>query len=129
MSKFRPLLAAPIDDESQLSLLQYPLIGSPKIDGVRVLVHPEVGPCTRSLKAVHNEHIRRMLHKPEYMHFDGEVVIGEHHGEGVFARTISAIQSYDGEPKFTYWIFDDFEHPDAHYRIRLNHTHKRAQEV
>jgi DNA ligase-1 len=117
-SKFRPLLAAPIDDDSQLDLLQYPLIGSPKVDGIRVLIHPEVGPCTRSLKPVHNTYIRELLNNPTFYGLDGEICVGAHHGPGVFARTTSGVMSFDGYPNFTYWVFDDFLEPQLPYTFR-----------
>jgi DNA ligase-1 len=122
MSKFRPLLAAQIETEDQLSLLQYPLIASPKVDGIRVLIHPELGPVTRSLKAVHNRHIYSILNKPELYGLDGEVCVGPNAGPGVFARTTTAVMSYDGEPQFTYHVFDDFTSPTDPYHARLVST-------
>lgn len=128
MNKFRPLLAAPIDDESQLKLLHYPLIGSPKIDGVRVLIHPDLGPVTRSLKPVRNHYIWERLNQPSLHWLDGEVCVGANSGEGVFARSISGIQSYEGEPLFTYHVFDSFLEPRKPYKDRLANVSLRAAE-
>lgn len=124
--KFRPLLAAQIESSDQLNLLQYPLIGSPKVDGIRVLIHPELGPVTRSLKAVHNRFIFRELNKPELIGLDGEICIGSNSGPGVFARTTTAVMSYDGEPEFTYHVFDDFTSPMDPYHARLVSTRKKV---
>ncbi len=46
---FRPLLAATIENNEQLGALAYPMIASPKVDGIRIVVHPALGPVTRSL--------------------------------------------------------------------------------
>lgn len=124
MSKFRPLLAATIESEDQLGLLQYPLIASPKIDGIRVLIHPEVGPCTRSMTKVANKYIYDTLNVRELQGFDGEIVVGENSGLGVFARTTGAVRSFDGAPDFTYWVFDNFSEPTKPYHIRHTRTYE-----
>jgi DNA ligase 1 len=118
MSQFRPTLAASVDDDSQLSKLSYPLIGSPKIDGIRVVCHPTYGPCTRSLKPLSNIHIRHRLIAPEYVGLDGEIVVGAYSGPNVFANTTGAVRSQSGKPDFTYWVFD-YCNSDKPYRQRL----------
>ena len=119
MSKlFRPTLAASVDDDSQLQKLSYPLIGSPKIDGIRVVVHPTIGPCTRSLKPVANDYIRKELFKPSFSGFDGEIVVGPNSGPDVFADTTGAVRSQNGRPNFTYWVFDDCTDPEVPYAER-----------
>lgn len=126
MSKFRPLLAATIEDVDQLNLLEYPLIASPKVDGIRVLIHPQEGPVTRSLKSVRNKHIFDQLSLDLLVCLDGEICAGPNSGEGVFARTTTAVMSEAGTPEFTYWVFDDFSRPEDPYHARLVSAKKRS---
>lgn len=111
MSGFRPLLAASIEDGDTSKLL-WPMIGSPKIDGIRIFCHYELGPITRSLKPVGNSHIRDLLTQTGIAGLDGEVVVGNYSGAGVFERTTGAVRAGYGTPDFTYWVFD---HYPAHY--------------
>jgi len=54
----RPMLAVAIKD---LDDLDYPLYVSPKLDGIRCLIHPELGPVSRKFKPIPNDHIRVSL--------------------------------------------------------------------
>lgn len=101
--QFRPLLAATVKS-TDIHRLRLPLIGSPKLDGIRVVMHPQLGPVTRKLKPVPNRYIRERLSELT-LPLDGEILCGEHDAE-VFNRTSSAVMSEDGEPDFTYWVFD-----------------------
>lgn len=118
MSTFRPLLAATIEGNGDLEKLNYPLLGSPKLDGFRVLIHPTEGPITRSFKKVPNHHIYDTLNKPEFYGLDGEITVGPIFASDVFARTISAGMSHDGTPDFCYNVFDNFQ-VDEGFRNRL----------
>lgn len=93
---FRPILAASVKDPAAL---RYPLIASPKLDGIRCLttVH---GAVSRSLKEIPNNHIRWILDRLR-VGFDGELIVGKS-----FQETSSAVMSKDGTPAFTYWVFD-----------------------
>ena len=123
---FRPVLAATIDTDEDLHSLEYPLVASPKVDGIRVLCHPDHGPCTRSLKPVPNKHIRELLKGPMNWGLDGEVVCGPISSIDVFNRTTSAVMTQDGEPEITYWVFDDFTNPSDPYHVRLASARERA---
>ena len=94
---FRPLLAADATDAD----IRYPVIASPKIDGIRCLI-VDGQALTRSLKPIPNLFIRRMLEKYAPNGADGEIVVGDS-----FNATTSAVMSRDGEPVFTYFVFDD----------------------
>lgn len=106
--QFRPILAATIDGDQDLRRLIYPYIGSPKVDGIRCYLHPELGPVTRSLKPIPNAFIRNKLSAPELRGLDGELVVGDITAKDVFNRTTSAVMSYAGEPEFHYWTFDAY---------------------
>lgn len=108
LSKFRPNLAAQTDDYDW-SKLQYPVYVSPKIDGIRCICHPTLGPVSRSLKPIPNEYIRNILSRAEFKWLDGEIVVGSINAPDVFNRSQSGVMSYGGTPDFTYTVFDNFE--------------------
>jgi len=109
---FRPLLAADATDAD----IRYPVLASPKIDGIRCLIVNGKA-VTRSLKPIPNEHIRSMLEKYAPDGADGEIVVGDS-----FNATTSAVMSRDGEPAFTYFVFDDCKESFAPvlFRLRCN---------
>lgn len=93
----KPMLAATLDD---LSILRYPLIASPKIDGIRCLY---IGGSilSRSFKPIPNRYISDTLSGMLLDDMDGELVSGSN-----FQECTSAVMSRDGQPKFVYWVFD-----------------------
>jgi DNA ligase-1 len=111
----KPMLASPIKD---INTLKFPQACSPKLDGIRILLHPELGPITRNLKPLPNRYIREKL-LPYCQHsLDGEIIIGSPTDPKVFNKTSSGVMSFDGEPEFTYYIFDSFAHPEEGYITR-----------
>lgn len=90
------------------------MIASPKLDGIRVLIDPVLGPITRKLKPVPNVPTHAYLSKPLFHYLDGEIMVGD-----TFSDVTSAIMSHDGRPDFTYHIFDSFEFPNLPYKERL----------
>lgn len=104
----RPMLAAAATS-ADLDKLNYPLLASPKLDGIRCLVHPELGPVTRSFKPVANKYIREQLNRISYHGLDGELMVVDHEGRPLDFNPIqSAVMSRDGEPNFQFWVFDNF---------------------
>jgi len=106
-AKFRPMLAALCRN---INDLHYPVLVTPKIDGIRcvtlereVIIPNDDGVdvLTRSLKNVPNKFIRQTLSSYGLPNLDGELVVGEN-----FQMSSSGIMSENGQPNFTYWIFD-----------------------
>lgn len=103
MASLQPMLAETIKD---IKDLQYPVLGSEKIDGLRCLII-EGKAVTRSLKPIKNLHIRNTLEtwykdlpiKPFLI--DGEITVN-----GDFAATASGVMTIKGEPNFVYQLFD-----------------------
>lgn len=144
LANFKPLLSAKIDtDEDWFRLRKPQYMVSPKLDGIRILLHPTKGPVTRTLKSIPNKHIRECLIKymeafPEIVGFDGEIIIGTPEissatAPDAFNRTSSAVMSHEGTPRVTFWIFDQFysgapsnhDHAGQYYKDRyhkLKHT-------
>ena len=93
------MLAAELTDER---LLRYPLLATPKIDGIRFLV---VGgrAVTRSLNPIPNDRIREWIEANLPEGVDGEITT-----PGGFGATSSAVTSREGWPEFTVWLFDRF---------------------
>ena len=107
--KFKPMLAASCDDIDQL---KYPLLATPKIDGIRCVIIDGVA-MSRSLKPIPNRYIQSILGKPEYDGLDGELLVGN-----TFQQATSGIMSEDGEPDFTYHVFDLWDRAGATYYDR-----------
>lgn len=93
-----------------LSRLRFPLLGTPKIDGIRCLiVNGEA--VTRTLKPIPNNYIRHLVrHLPEG--FDGELVCPDG-----FHATQSAVMSELGTPPFKYRVFDFYSTAPYHERL------------
>lgn len=93
----RPLLAATLDD---ISTLKYPVLATPKLDGIRVL---KVGgkAVTRKFKPIPNTYIKELLEKHLPDGVDGEIMT-----PGTFNDIQSKVMSFDGEPEFTFYAFD-----------------------
>lgn len=93
-----------------LNGLRYPLYASPKLDGIRCIIHPTLGPVTRSFKPVPNAAIRELLNEPEYHGLDGELMlVNKATGKPYpFNPIQSAVMSQSGDPteQLEYWIFD-----------------------
>ncbi len=97
--------------EADLEKITFPLLASYKLDGIRCLITID-GPRSRSLKPIQNEYVAKELEVlPPGL--DGELVILDEAGNVDFRATTSGIMSRAGEPKFEYWVFDDFIYPGS----------------
>lgn len=106
----KPMLAA--DCRGDVSLLRFPLLASPKLDGVRCIILNGVA-LSRSLKPIPNSHVQQWAaaHCTSLEGMDGELIVGSPtqkpgDAETVMARTMSGVMSKDGKPDFTFHIFD-----------------------
>lgn len=89
MKQVKPMLAYTVKDVNSLS---YPVIASPKLDGIRCIVMD--GVCySRSLKPIRSEAVQRKFGKPEYNGFDGELIYGDVTDEQVFNKTTQVVMS------------------------------------
>lgn len=96
-------------------------MASYKLDGIRCIVHPELGPVSRTLKPIPNKYIREMLSHPTFKWFDGELIVGEPTGTGVMQRSNSGVMSRDGSPDFTFYVFDHLEFPEKSFKTRYRY--------
>jgi DNA ligase-1 len=111
MSNFRPLLSAKAD-RADLGRLTYPLLASPKLDGIRAVVL-DGQLVSRTLKPIPNDFIRNALSRPCLDGLDGELIVGSPTDADIYLKTNSAVMSKSGDPAFTYYVFDIHNMPST----------------
>ena len=109
----KPLLAVKASD---LSKLTYPLLASPKIDGIRCLTFEGGAPKSRKLKDIPNKYIQEVLTRAGIEGLDGELIIP---GAKNFGEVSSAVMSREGKPNFEYHVFDVWDDKESSYIDRL----------
>ena len=111
---FRPMLAAP----ANLLTLRFPVIASPKLDGVRGVVH-KVALRSRTLKPIPNSYAQQLFGRRELEGLDGELVVGSPTAPDVFRQSTSGVMTILGQPDVAYYVFDRLLYPDAPYADRV----------
>ena len=114
MSIFKPMLSG---DALAAKVIQFPLLVSPKLDGIRAIVDKD-WVRSRSLKMIPNKHVQWLLGRPEYDGFDGELIVGSPTDPRVYGTTESAVMSVNGEPKVKLYAFDFWKTPEVPYKLR-----------
>jgi len=102
----RPMLAGKAD-VTKLRYLRYPLIASPKLDGVRALV-VDSRVMSRSMKPIPNSYVQTQIGRANLNGLDGELIVGPPTAPDAFRRTVSGVMSVDGAPPFVFHVFDDY---------------------
>lgn len=113
-SNFKPLLASPLDFEK----VRYPLLVSPKLDGIRCLV---AGPnvVSRNMKPIPNDFIRERLANRTHGVLDGELITYSDGEMDDFNTTQSKVMSKIGEPDFSFHVFDSVSTLAFHERLAV----------
>lgn len=106
----KPLLAAAPET---LTTIKYPVLASPKYDGIRCLII-DGEPMSRKLLAIPNRHIRKVIKAANLPALDGELIV-----KGTFQAVTSAVMSEDGKPDFEYHVFDTFLDPKVPFTARI----------
>lgn len=113
MVKLRPMLAASFEDpqnfEAELAHLRFPLLCSPKVDGIRWMKPPNEEAKSRSWKDLPNCAFQNFMCNNSGVldHLDGEVITGDDiTAPGLFNKTQSHIMSREGDTPFTLYVFD-----------------------
>lgn len=116
----KPMLAGTVH-LADLEFLDYSVMVSPKLDGIRCLMHPELGPVTRSFKPVPNVHIYTTLNDLYGgTKLDGELIAIDEVGEPLtFNETQSCVMTRGGRPRFIYAVFDCFNVPEETFMDRF----------
>jgi len=119
----KPLLAAKAT-QADLGKLRFPLLASPKIDGIRCIFNNR--PLSRTLKDIPNHHVRNTMrsrlaaagYNMTNM-LDGELITYNENGDVDDFSTISSkIMSHEGRPNYGYRVFDTVnQYSPFHTRI------------
>lgn len=103
----KPMLAATIDFD--IAKLRYPLLVSPKLDGIRALIMGGVV-VSRNFKPIPNQYVQKILGRKELNGLDGELIVGDPTAPDAYRKTMSGVMSEAGEPAVVYHVFDDYQH-------------------
>lgn len=109
----KPMLAVEAGDD-----IKFPVYASPKLDGIRAVIK-DGKPMSRSLKIIPNKYVQSVLSNPLLNGLDGELVVGPPNAQNVMQSTTSGVMSYEGEPEFTFWVFDYWTSPQTPFNSRL----------
>lgn len=113
MNTFKPTLAVNAD----FSKIQYPVYASPKLDGIRCSI-VDGRALSRTLKQIPNKHIFNQLSQPHFNGLDGELIVGSPTSKTCYNESVSGVMRHEGEPAYTYYVFDWHDIPEATYRHR-----------
>ena len=114
----KPMLSHTIEDTSKI---KFPVLVSQKLDGIRCLIVNGVA-VSRNLKPIRNEYIQSMIGKQEYNGLDGELIVGSPLAKDCYRVTNSGVMSKEGEPYFTYHVFDRWDRNADQFIHRLPAT-------
>ena len=118
---FKPMLASPAD----LKNLKFPLMASPKLDGIRASV-VDGKLLSRTLKPIPNREIYTALSRLHLAGLDGELIVGEPTDKDVYRNTTSGVMAHDKCPNWYYYVFDDYLHW-AEFEARLAYAVQRIK--
>ena len=111
---FRPMLASPVEFDK----IKYPVLASPKLDGVRAIVKDGVV-LSRSLKRIPNEHVQTLFGRKELEGFDGELIVGAPTSKTCYTDTVSGVMRVSGRPDVQFYVFDHVGRPNRPYVDRV----------
>jgi DNA ligase 1 len=122
---FKPMLSA---DASAVDLeaLNYPLLVSPKLDGVRCILWEGVA-YSRNAKPIRNKFVQAWAVDKHNM--DGELIVGSATEGEVLGRTQSGVMSVEGEPDFTFHLFDAIERYTPKFAESLTRVHEEHSDT
>lgn len=112
----KPMLAC----EADLSKLKFPVLASPKLDGVRAIIRDGVV-LSRSLKPIPNRHVQMMYGRPELEGLDGELILGDPTHPEAYRRTVSSVMSIAGVPDVAFHVFDRWNRDYPYNEVALSY--------
>jgi len=125
-----PMLAYKVRDEEELESLPYPLLVSLKYDGVRGFGY-NGKIYSRKLKEFPNRKLQAWA--KEYgdvlQWVDGEIIVGQPHGELVMNRAQSFTSSFDSTEDFTFYVFDFMGDHNLSTIERMKVAKLRAEQI
>ena len=120
----KPMLAATL---SRPKDLRFPLLASPKLDGVRCLIIDGVA-MSRSFKPIPNAHVQNLFGRSDLNGLDGELIVGEPTDEHCYRNTVSGVMKQTGMPDVSFWVFDDFL-AEGGFKTRLESSVDKGDEA
>ena len=107
MKPFKPMLAVACED---ITKLNYPVMASLKIDGIRASIHNGVV-MSRSMKPIPSKAVQEKFGKAEYEGYDGEIIYGPYLDKNVFTHSTRVCMSHDLPEGFSmseikFFVFD-----------------------
>lgn len=116
---FKPMLSADASD-IDLSTLRYPLLLSPKLDGIRCILWEGVA-YSRNAKPIRNRFVQQWA--KDFHNLDGELIVGSATDPLCLNTTQSGVMAYEGEPDFRFHLFDSPQRliPDS-FMASLRHA-------
>ena len=117
------MLAAAAD----LKKIQYPVLGFPKIDGIRAVIHNRQA-LSRKLIALPNQFIQGFFNNEHYQGLDGELVVGSATDPLCIKHSTSGVMSRDGAPDFTFYVFDKWDYSD-NYLHRMHAARQQIEQI
>jgi DNA ligase-1 len=131
MGKFKPMLAAKVDDTG-LATLPYPMWGSAKLDGVRANIHRvDTKPIvmSRSMTPFPNKRLQLQFGREDFMGYDGELCVGNPTDKNLCDNTRAETSTIHGNCTADFYVFDRWDldmpyhqrqsriYPDANLRV------------
>lgn len=116
------MLAAAAD----LKKIQYPVLGFPKIDGIRAVIHNRQA-LSRKLIALPNQFIQGFFSNEHYQGLDGELVVGSATDPLCIKHSTSGVMSREGVPDFTFYVFDKWDARTPSYQDRFIEARIQAE--
>jgi DNA ligase 1 len=107
--------------------LEFPKYISPKLDGVRAMVH-DGKVYSRTHKLIPNKHVQELFGKSDYNGYDGELIVGTPTDQHVFKNTMSGVMTTEGKPDVSFYVFDRFDMPDEPYYSRYDSIYSGAKD-
>lgn len=109
-----PLLAGKFDPAKQ----RFPVLASPKIDGVRCLAMNGRA-MSRAFKELPSRHVQEFFARyPVLNGMDGEIVVGSPAAPDVLRTTVSHVMADDKVFEFTYVVFDRWDRKEPYDEVQ-----------
>ncbi len=96
-----PMLACDWDENK----IKFPKLAQPKIDGVRA-INMLGGFTGRSKEPFKNKYTTKLYSHSALIGFDGELCAGPETASDLCRKTVSAVNTINGEPFTLWWVFD-----------------------
>lgn len=110
--------------------IKYPVLASPKLDGVRCIILDGVA-MSRNFRPIPNRHVQFLFGREDLNGLDGELIVGEPGDPECFRKTSSGVMSEEGKPEVTFHVFDDvsFQVREYGFKARLDSAFRRTSKA